>query len=84
MGVYKMNFCVIKNTTKVIDGSNNQVDIMLQNALNAGFLENDVEILTETEFETRKELEPKPTQPPSDMERIEALEGTLLMLLTEG
>jgi len=53
-----MKYCVIKNTTKVIDGSKNPQEIMLLNAINAGFTELEVEILAEDEFEARKALEP--------------------------
>jgi hypothetical protein len=53
-----MKYCVIKNTTKVIDGSENHDEIMAQNAQNAGIT--DYEILTEEEYEVRKTLEPTP------------------------
>lgn len=69
-----MKYCVIKDTTKVIDGSENPTEIMLQNAQNAGFTENEVEILAEEEYEARKELEPKPTELPSLEDRLQALE----------
>lgn len=54
LGRVKMKYCVIENTTKVIDGSENPIEIMLQNARNAGFAENEVEILTEEEIEEVK------------------------------
>lgn len=76
-----MKYCVIKNTTKVIDGSENPLEIMLQNARNAGFTENEVEILTEEEYQTRVELEPKPIELPNTNERIEMLEDTINFLL---
>ena len=61
-----MKYCVIKNTTKVIDGSDNLEDVMLINAENAGYTSDEVEILTEEEYQERKSLEPmhprKPTQ----------------------
>lgn len=79
-----MNYCVVKNTTKVIDGSDNTPDIMLQNAQSAGFTESEVEILTEAEYQARKATEPKPPQPPTEQERIEALEQAMLNLLMEG
>ena len=79
-----MRYCVIKNTTKVIDGSENPVEIMLQNAQYAGFAETEVEILTEEEYLARKELEPKPPQLPTDKERIEALESALLEVVLGG
>lgn len=76
-----MEYCVIKNTTKVIDGSENPIKIMLKNALNAGFAENEVEILTEEEYQARVELEPKPIAQPTMEERLEVTEETLLMLM---
>jgi hypothetical protein len=79
-----MKYCVIKNTTKVIDGSNNPDSIMLQNAVNAGFTEAEVEILTEAEYEAREALEPVPSQPPTAEERIEALELAMLEVVLGG
>ena len=76
-----MKYCVIKDTTKVIDGSENTIEVILQNAKNAGFTENEVEILTEEEYLARKESEPKPTQEPTQEERIQALEQALLEIL---
>jgi len=78
-----MKYCVIKNTTKVIDGSENPLEIMLQNAINAGFTENEVEILTEEEYQARKELEPKPLQEPTLEERLSALEALELERMFE-
>ena len=60
-----MRYCVIKDTIKVIDGSENPIEIMLQNAQNAGFAEIEVEILTEEEYEERKSQEPVPIPTPS-------------------
>lgn len=60
-----MKYGVIKDTTKIIDGSENPLEIMLENAQNAGFAENEVEILSEEEYQTRLELEPKPPQEPT-------------------
>jgi hypothetical protein len=69
-----MKYCVIKGTCKEIDGSDNIVEVMLQNAKNKGFLESDVEILTEEEYQTRKVNETKLLQEPTLKERISALE----------
>ena len=76
-----MKYCVIKNTTAIIDGSDNPQEIMLQNAENAGFTEAEVEILTEEEYEDRKALEPIPPQEPTAEERLTALEEVMLMIL---
>lgn len=65
-----MKYCVVKNTTKVIDGSDNDTEIMLQNAQNTGFLESEVEILTEVEYKARVELEPKPIAEPTLEEKF--------------
>ena len=50
-----MRYCVVKGTTTVVDG-NNPTELMLQNAINAGFTESEVEILTEEEWQTRVKL----------------------------
>ena len=81
-----MRYCVIKDTAKVIDGSENSIEIMLQNAQNSGFTENEVEILTKEEYQVRVELEPIPPQEPTREElleqRINDLE--LYILMQEG
>lgn len=76
-----MKYCVVKNTTKVIDGSNNPAEIMLRNAQNAGFTESEVEILTEEEYLTRKELEP-----PKEKEKsqLDTLQETVDMLVLDN
>jgi hypothetical protein len=76
-----MKYCVIKNTTTVIDGSENPTNIMLQNAISAGFVENEIEIMTEEEYKARKALEPIPPQPPTAEERLTAIEEALLMII---
>ena len=81
-----MIYCVIKDTVRIIDGSENPTEIMLQNAQNAGFNENEVDILTEEEYQARKELEPEPPKEPTKEEileqRINDLE--LYILTMEG
>ncbi|ABR46667.1 hypothetical protein Amet_4342 [Alkaliphilus metalliredigens QYMF] len=67
-----MKYCVIKNTTKVIDGSSNSSEIMLQNALNAGLTEEEIEILTEEEYQARKDLEPIAPKEPTLEEKNRA------------
>lgn len=79
-----MRYCVIKNTTIVIDGSNNSTEIMLINANNAGFTELEVEILTEEEYQERLESEPMPPETPTDAERIDMLENMILLMMMEG
>lgn len=76
-----MKYCVTKNTTKIIDGSNNPIEIMLQNAKNAGFTETEVDVLTEEEYQQRLENEPKPPQSPSFEVRLQSAEKTILILL---
>jgi tetrahydromethanopterin S-methyltransferase subunit H len=73
-----MKYCVVKNTVTVIDGSDNSEEVMIQNAINAGFTESQVEILTKEEYETR--LASQPIQPtlPTLEERISALEEAQL------
>ncbi len=79
-----MNYCVVKESIKVIDGSENSHEIMLQNATNAGFTDAEVEILTDEEYQARKALEPMPPQPPSEAERLEALEQAMLEMILGG
>ena len=79
-----MKYCVVKETIRIIDGSNNPAEIMLQNALSAGFSESQVEILTEEEYHQRLKNEPKPSPQPSDKERIEALEEAMLEVILNG
>jgi hypothetical protein len=67
-----MNYCVIKNTTRVIDGSENPREIMIKNAANAGYTAADVEILTDAEYKARKALEPIPTPEPTLEQRNRA------------
>lgn len=65
----------------MIDGSDNPIEIMLQNAQNAGFAEMEVEILTEEKYKARVELEPIPEQPLTDKERIAQLEQIIDVML---
>lgn len=65
-----MKYCVIKNTTTVIDGSENTDEIMVQNAQNAGFTAGEVEILTEEEYQARKANESIP--PEQEIEQLKA------------
>lgn len=63
-----MKYCVIKDTTRIIDGSENPIETMLLNAINAGFEESEVEILTEEEYQARKELEPDEPLPKTEID----------------
>lgn len=75
-----MNYCVIKDTTKIIDGSDNPLELMLQNAQNAGFTADKVEILTQEQYDARKALEPQPTPQPTLEDYVLELEFRLMML----
>jgi hypothetical protein len=79
-----IKYCVIKNTAKIIDGSENKQEIMLQNAENAGFKAEEVEMLTKEEFEERKALEPTLPQEPTTDERLQAVEEALLFITLGG
>lgn len=80
-----MKYCVIKNTTKIIDGSENPQEMMLQNAENTGFTAEEVEILTEEQFEARRALEPIPPQELSEIDKLKISQAeqfeTILMLI---
>ena len=66
-----MKYCVRIGTAKELESSEfNTDEIFLQNAQNAGFTENEVEILTEEEYLTRKELEPLPIVEPTEFEEL--------------
>lgn len=67
-----MKYCVVKNTTTVIDGSDNPREVMLKNALSAGFSESQVEILTESEYLARKAPEPILTPQPTPLEQVQS------------
>lgn len=86
-----MRYCVVKNTTTIIDGSKNSQEVMLQNAENAGFAENEVEILTEEEYKARKALEPIPPKELTEIEqlRLEQAQANaelfeMMLMLTGG
>lgn len=68
--VIKMKYCVLKNTTQILDGSKNPSEVMIQNAINAGFSEKEVEILTEEEYEARKALEPPKPKQLSEIDKL--------------
>ncbi len=65
-----MKYCVIKDTTTVIDGSDNPAETMAKNAQNAGIT--NFEILTEEEYQLRKRNEPV-----TPKQEIEALKTQL-------
>ncbi len=79
-----MRYCVIKDTIRWVDKGENSIESMLQNARNAGFEENEVEILTEEEYQARLENEPKPPQDPTIEERLQALETLELERILGG
>ena len=66
-----MRYCVKKDTTIVIDGSNNSDEIMLKNASNCGFTKDEVEIITEDEFKKRLE-KVQVVKVPTEQEKINA------------
>lgn len=76
-------YCVIKDTIKIIDGSENSTETMMVEAQSAGFPEAEVEILTEEEYQARKALEPIPPILPTAEERLIELELITADLLAE-
>ena len=73
-----MRYCVVKDTTTVIDGSENIEEIMMQNAESAGYTKEQIEILTEEEYQTRVDSLPKETPSLTLEERISMLENLQL------
>ena len=78
-----MFYCVVKNTTLIIDGSTNTNEIMLQNASQAGFRESEVEILTEEEYQRRKASEPQPEPKQTLEEQLAEKDSQILKLKEE-
>ncbi len=77
-----MRYCVVKGTTTVVDG-NNPTELMLQNALNAGFTESEVEILTEDEYKVRLEIMQKPPEPTLDNKNRADIDYLAIMMGVE-
>ncbi|MNO44249.1 hypothetical protein D3C76_344860 [compost metagenome] len=75
-----MKYCVVKDTTIVIDGSNNPSEIMIENALNAGYSPPEVEILTEDEYKFKVELQPAQQQPITEINYLLELDYRLSLL----
>lgn len=63
-----MKYCVVKNTTVVIDGSSNNDEVMIKNAIGSGYSPLEVEILTSDQYHKREsELAPA-VLPKSELE----------------
>lgn len=75
-----MKYCVIKGTTRPVN-NNNSNEILIKDALSAGFTESEIEILTEEEYQERKALEPQPILTPSLEERLLIAEETINVIL---
>lgn len=76
-------YCVVKKTTTVIDGSLNSDEVMLQNAINAGFTAEQVEILTQKQFNERKALEPVPKPMPTQVDLLQQQLATQQAIIDE-
>ena len=66
-----MRYCVKKDSTILVDGSENSKEIMLENALNCGFTKDEVEIITEDEFQKRLE-KVQVVKVPTEQEKLNA------------
>lgn len=83
-----VKYCVVKDT--VIDiAQSEDVDKLIENALSTrldgrSLTEDDFEILTEEEYQARVDAEPKPPEPPTEQERLQALEDAMLYLTLGG
>ena len=64
-----MRYCVVKDTLTIIDGSLNSNEIMIKNALECGYNKNQIEVLTEEEYQNRILINPRPI-PKTEMELI--------------
>ena len=86
MGVSLMRVLIRKSDNLLIEEqSSATAGTLIQNALNYGFKETEVEEkeVTIEEFKLILDSQPKPKQPltPSDRERLEALEAAMLDLI---
>jgi len=81
-----MKYCVLKNTVKVIDGSENNQTTMIQNSSHAGFVESEVEIITQAEYEQRLAIIPVvvPTATPKIINSPMLPTQTQIDAMTEG
>lgn len=82
-----MRICLEKTTGKLIEMQSNATEgTLIQNAVNAGFAETDIEELevTEAEWQVILDAQPKLELPPSDRERLEALELAMLDMILGG
>ena len=80
-----MKYCVIKDTIRTITQGEDEESLKNQalgNMLDDKYFTlEDVEILTEEEYQERVELKPKPTVLPSVEERMSAIEEVMMMLI---
>lgn len=76
-------YCVVKDTTTVIDGSLNSDEVMLQNANHAGFTTEQVEILTQEQYDERKALEPVPEPIPTQVDLLQQQLATQQAIIDE-
>lgn len=58
-----MKYCVIKGTKTILDEGRDNLDLMMQNAKNAGFTESEIEIIeiTKEEIEMMNKQKQSPT-----------------------
>lgn len=74
-----MKYCVIKDTTTIIDGSDDSDEVMYRNALGSGFSEFEIEILAEEEYLLRLENEHKPQQQETQIEILQETVDALVI-----
>lgn len=78
-----MLYCVIRDTTVIADKGDTD-EVMSQNIINAGFIAEQVEILTQEQFGARKALESTQATLMTNKERIEELEQMVNISLLGG
>jgi ABC-type branched-subunit amino acid transport system substrate-binding protein len=74
-----MNYCVVKNTVIIIN-SNNPDEVMLEDAINSSFTSDEVEIISQEEYQNRVNNAPKGIQEPIIEDRLTCVEEILMSL----
>lgn len=79
-----MRVCIEKSTGRLIESqSHAREGTLLQNALNTGYNEADIEEkeVTQEEFQIILDAQPKPLRPPTIEERLASTEEAILTLM---
>lgn len=78
-----MRICIDKSGKLIEMQSDATAGTLIQNAINAGFVEADIEEkeVTQAEFQAIMDAQPQPFRPPSVEERLSSAEEAILALM---